>query len=73
MKREDIFEAITKERERQDVIHPDFPAFKHDRLSLVLEEFLELTQAINDNHKDDHVIEEMIQCCAILTRWLERL
>lgn len=83
IKRSDIFEAIIKERERQDVLHPLCKLKKSDdkevkimatlinnneMLAVLVEEIGEIARALQG---EGNLEEEMIQAAAVIVRWLE--
>lgn len=69
-KKNDIFEMIIKERYYQDITHPQFPDNQFERVSLILEELGEASQALNDRDIDEFQ-SELIQTAALIFRVLE--
>jgi NTP pyrophosphatase (non-canonical NTP hydrolase) len=81
--RQEIFDAIELERERQETIHPmikkkdhedaDVNAvtamlFHNEMLAVLTEEFLEVVRAIQG---EGSLREELVQVAAVCVRWLE--
>lgn len=68
MNQVEIFNAIIRERKRQDILHPknkrkDYPA-------IVMEELGEVGAAMQG---DGDVKEELIHLASVVVRWLETL
>ena len=72
MTRNDIYEAVSRERDRQDRIHG--PALEVRDIPRILgEEFGEVCAAINDREHRDRVREELIQCAAVCLKAIENI
>lgn len=70
MNQVEIFNAIVKERKRQDILHPYNK--KEEYLAIILEEVGEVARAIQLRDKDN-LKEEIIHVAAVAVRWLEAL
>ena len=85
MNREEIFDLINQERERQDMLYPipklnksetnDIKAIQsiilqHDFLMVLIEEVGEVGTALQG---DGDLQEELIQVASVCIRWLENL
>ena len=85
VKREDIFDLINHERERQDLLYPipilnksetnDVKAIQnimlqHDFLMILIEEVGEVGTALQG---EGDLQEELIQVASVCIRWLENL
>jgi hypothetical protein len=85
IERSEIFEAIEKERNRQEEIHPlpkrknhedaDMNAvttwiYYNEFLVVLTEEFLEVVRALQG---EGSLKEELIQVASVCSRWLENL
>jgi NTP pyrophosphatase (non-canonical NTP hydrolase) len=81
--RQEIFDAIELERERQETLHPmpkkkdhedaDVHAvtsllFHNEMMTVLTEEFLEVVRAIQG---EGSLREELVQVAAVCVRWLE--
>jgi hypothetical protein len=81
--RQEIFDAIELERERQEALHPlpkrkdhedaDVNAvssllFHNEMMTVLTEEFLEVVRAVQG---EGNLKEEIIQVAAVCVRWLE--
>lgn len=67
---ESVIADLLKEIDRATVKHPFFPCRKHPAFTLIAEEYLELTRAINDNESDARVIEEAFHTAVTLLRFI---
>lgn len=70
MNQVEIFNAIVKERIRQDYLHPNNK--KDEYLAIILEEVGEVARAIQLRDKDN-LKEEIIHVAAVAVRWLESI
>lgn len=68
MDQEQIFQAIIKERKRQNYIHPKNR--KSDYLAIMVEEVGEVGAALQG---DGDLKDELTQLAAVVVRWLETL
>jgi NTP pyrophosphatase (non-canonical NTP hydrolase) len=66
----DIFNAIIKERKRQDYLHPKNK--KEEYLAIMIEEVGEIARAIQLRDKEN-LKDEITQVAAVAVRWLEAL
>lgn len=65
-----IFDQVSKERQRQDSLHPHFP--REIRTDVLLEEFGEVAKAKLDGNQSD-LRKELIEVAAVAVRWIEML
>jgi NTP pyrophosphatase (non-canonical NTP hydrolase) len=73
MTRKEIFQAIEKERARQDELHP-VELTPLARLAVLMEEVGEVAEALQEGPAPgtlEHLEEELIQVAATAVRWLE--
>jgi NTP pyrophosphatase (non-canonical NTP hydrolase) len=70
MNQVEILNAIIKERQRQDLLHPKNS--KAAYLSIVVEELGEVAKAIQEGTIAQQK-EELIQLAAVTVRWLEEI
>jgi NTP pyrophosphatase (non-canonical NTP hydrolase) len=70
MKQVEILNAIIKERQRQDLLHPKNS--KGAYLAILVEELGEVAKAIQEGNIDQQK-EELIQLSAVVVRWLEEI
>lgn len=72
MKRDEIFIAVNKERDRQDAkwgtSQKALP--RHQWMTILTEEVGEVAMAVNDG-RSDQIREELIQVVAVAVKWLE--
>lgn len=85
IERQEIFDAIELERERQEHLHPmphrkahedaDVNAvtamlFHNEMMAVLTEEFLEVIRALQG---EGNLKEELVQTASVCCRWLEQL
>lgn len=74
MKLSRIFETYDMEMARQDTLHGANRIMSNDRWHLILsEETGEVARAILEEEGKAHLIEELIQCGAVITQWIMAL
>lgn len=66
----DIFNAIYKERVKQDIKHPNFP--KDLRMEVLVEEVGEVAKDLQEKNAEN-LKYELIQVAAVAVRWIEHL
>lgn len=68
--RNNIFEQISIERERQDKLHPNF--LDISRMDVLIEEVGEVAKAKNEQDKVG-MRRELIEVAAVCVRWVETM
>ena len=71
--KEELFGLILIELEKAERKHPKFCVHDDFGLSLLTEEFLELTRAINDTEEFDRVIEEAAHVAVVAMRMIHHM
>ena len=73
MNKEQYDERVAAERERQEEKHQSFHELydkvPHDWFVILVEEIGEVSKAINEGN-EENMIEELIQCAAVIKAWL---
>lgn len=67
-----IFEAISKERERQDSLYPGFSS-NQEALMVLGAEVGEVFASIQKNRTRSNLEEELVQVATVCVKWLEIL
>lgn len=71
--RQNIYEEIVQERDRQDRKFGHQKHADHIWLSLVVEEVGEVAECLNDGMNKGLVRTELVQVAALVVAWLEKL
>jgi NTP pyrophosphatase (non-canonical NTP hydrolase) len=71
-KRKDVFSILLIEIEKAERKHPEYPAEPEKALSIITEEFLELSRAVNDGEKKQRLIEEAAHVAVTAFRFIEK-
>lgn len=71
-KRKDVFSILLIEIEKAERKHPEYPADPEKALSIITEEFLELSRAVNDGEEKQRLIEEAAHVAVTAFRFIEK-
>ena len=71
-KRKHVFSILLIELEKAERKHPEYPVDPAKALSIITEEFLELSRAVNDGEDKQRLIEEAAHVAVTAFRFIEK-